>query len=146
MENLFKKNPLFFSFFFPQLVDGGITLLGQNRQYWNSYQGANEWSPAYYFLAANPLIYILGAIVWFVGIYWIFKKLRGPFNLILACAFIAGNSWGSTSWIAKMLRENGLVDPLNRPVMFLSYFLLLLYFLLIGIFAAGSLREYFKRV
>jgi len=56
VETLIKKNPLFFAWFFPALVDNIVTLAGQNGP-------INEASPAYYFLLVSPWIFAAGALV-----------------------------------------------------------------------------------
>lgn len=139
---VFKKNPLFFSFLLPMLTDGIMTLVGQNPSYWTNYQSANEMSPAYFFMAAHPLLFILGGIIWFVGLYWLFLKLKYPLNLMLACTFIAGNTWGSISWITKMMKDYGFLISTDRFTILFSWTVLVLYFLVIGVFAGLSISQY----
>jgi hypothetical protein len=54
MKKAVEKNPLFFAFLFPALLDGVVTLLGQDPQYWGGLRTVNEASPAYYFLLMSP--------------------------------------------------------------------------------------------
>lgn len=126
------------------LTDGIITLVGQSPSYWLNYQSANEMSPAYFFMAVHPLLFILGGIVWFIGLYWLFLKLRHPFNLMLACTFIAGNTWGSTSWITKMMKDYGFLVSTNRLTILFSWTIVVLYFIVIGIFAGLSIAQYIQ--
>lgn len=142
--NIFKHNPLYFSFFLPMAMDGITTLVGQDPSYWLNYKSANELSPAYFIMAAHPFFFILGAIIWFVGLYWIFKKLRHPINLIIACGFIAGNTWGSTSWITSMMKKTGLLMATNRSSILFTWVILVFYFSIIGICAGLSIAQYFK--
>ena len=146
VSTLIQANPLYFSFLFPMLTDGIATLLGQDRSYWKNYKSAKEASPAYFFMAVHPVLYIVGAIIWFIGLYWIFMILPHTFNLIVACGFIAGNSWGSASWIAQILRKKGLYSPENRISILIFWTILVLYFLLIGIFATVFLSLYFQQI
>lgn len=141
-----NKNPLFFAFFFPALVDGATTLLGQGSQYWSGLRVVNEASPAYYFLLASPLLFILGSIVWFVFWYWIFKKLKEPLNLFLMFLFIAGHSWGSSSWIMKMLKEAGVYTIDNQPSIIFAWSLLIIYFLTVAGIATFCLRIYIRKL
>lgn len=138
-----KKNPLFFAFFFPAIVDGIMTLLGQDASYWSGGR-VNEASPAYYFLQISQWLFVTGAILWFIFWYWIFKKLKEPINLFLTILFIAGHSWGSTSWIWNIARRNNLYISSNQPSVIFVWFLVILYFASISVFATYSLRIYFQ--
>lgn len=142
--NLIKKNPLFFAFFFPALVDGIVTLLGQDASYWNGGR-VNEASPAYYFLIISPWLFAVFSVLWFAFWYWIFKKLKEPFNLFLMFLFIAGHSWGSTSWIWKMMRDNGIYSPNNQVSAILVWGISILYLALVAFFATYSLRIYLQK-
>ena len=81
MEKTISKNPLFFAWFLPALTDGTVTLFGQNKNYRSNYVLVNEASPAYYFLAASPWLFILGSMLWFAFWYWLFLRLKKPINL-----------------------------------------------------------------
>lgn len=141
MKKYIKKNPLYFAFLFPALTDGIITLVGQTPEYWSN-KTVNEASPAYYFLLASPWLFILGSIIWFVFWYWIFKKIKEPISLTLMFLFIAGHSWGSTSWIWNLMKRNGIYISGNQTSIMLAWFIPLIYFLLIGLFATYCLRIY----
>lgn len=143
LQKIITKNPLYFAFLVPALTDGIITLVGQNEQYWNS-QMVNEASPAYYFLLVSPWLYILGAGIWFVVWYWIFRQIKEPFNLWLMFLFIAGHSWGSSSWIMKILRDNGFYAVGNQLTIMIAWGILVLYFALIALTASYCLRVYLK--
>ena len=145
LQQLTQNNPLYFSFLFPMLTDGIVTLLGQDKTYWKNHRSANEASPAYFFMAIHPILYILGAIVWFIGLYLVFLQIPHPFNLIVALGFIAGNSWGSSSWIAQILRKKCVYSQSNRTSILLFWSILVLYFLLIGAFATIFLSLYFEQ-
>jgi len=89
MRKTIKRNPLFFAFFFPALMDGLATFLGQSTGYWDSPRIVIEASPAYYFLLISPWLFLLGFVMWFVFWYWLFNKLKEPFSLLLMLLFIA---------------------------------------------------------
>lgn len=144
MKNIVSKNPLFYAFLFPALVDGVTTLLGQNPEYWSN-KVANEASPAYYFLLASPWIFTLGSIFWFIFWYWLFKRLKEPFDLFLMFLFIAGHSWGSTSWIWNIMKVNGVYTPTNQLSVMFAWSIAVFYFALIALFASYSLKVYFER-
>lgn len=144
-KSLFRKNPLFFSFLLPMFTDGLMTLIGQSPSYWRNFRTANEMSPAYFFMAAHPIFFIFGAVIWFVLLYFLFRKLKNPYNLILSCIFIAGNTWGSTSWITKLMKESGFLITTDRISIILSWVILVIYFTLIGTIAGLSFSQYFKR-
>lgn len=93
---IIKKNPLFFAFFFPALIDGILTLVGQEISYLSGGQ-VNEASPAFYFLNISPFLFLVGSLFWFVLWYWLFKRLRELVNLFIMFLFIAGHSWGSAN-------------------------------------------------
>ncbi len=139
-----KGNVLFFSFLLPLLTDEVLTLLGQDPFYWQSYHSANEISPAYFFLATHPILYILGAILWLLASYWIVKWLKYPLNMMFAIACIAGHGWGSTSWLERMLGNANLLSIANRPLIVFSWALLVLYFVLIGVCAGLSFFAYIR--
>lgn len=124
------------------LTDGIMTLVGQSPSYWSNFKSANEMSPAYFFMAAHPLLFILGGVAWFIGLYWLFLRLKHPFNLMIACTFITGNTWGSTSWITKLMRDNGFLVTTNRFSILLSWTVLIIYFVVIGILAGFSISQY----
>lgn len=144
MKRAISKNPLYFAFFFPALVDGIITLLGQDTSYWTN-KVVNEASPAYYFLLFSPWLFVLGSILWFVFWYWIFKKLKEPLNLFLMFLFIAGHSWGSSSWIWKIMKINGVYTPGNQFSVMLAWSIIIVYFASIALIATYCLRIYIRR-
>lgn len=135
MRQIISKNPLFFAWLLPAATDGIVTLAGQDKSYWWNYQLANEASPAYYFLAASPWLFGLGSIVWFGWWYWLFLRLKPPVNFWLMFLFISGHSWGSTSWIFKLLKPIGVNN---------AWFLAVVYFGFIALFATYCLRVYLK--
>jgi hypothetical protein len=141
MRKIIKKNPLYFAFLFPALTDGIITIVGQGRQYWES-GVVNEASPAYYVLLVSPYLFIAGSIIWYVSWYFIFKRLKEPLNLFLMFLFIAGHSWGSTSWIWHIAKEKGLCSAQDQISVILVWALVVGYFALIAIFATYSFRIY----
>jgi len=146
IKQVVKKNPLFFAFFFPALVDGMATLLGQGFQYWDSSQRIiNEASPAYYFLLASPWLFVLGSFIWFIFWYWMFKRLKEPLNLFLAILFIAGHSWGSSGWLMKIFKSCGLYTIDNQPSIIFAWSLLIVYFISIAAIATYCLRVYLRR-
>jgi len=146
IKNVLAQNPLFYAFFFPAFMDGIVTLLGQDSQYWNGLRTVNEASPAYYFLLASPWLFLLGSIVWFVFWYWLFKRLKEPLNLFLMFLFIAGHSWGSSSWIMKMFKQAGIYTLDNQPSIVFAWSLLIGYFLLIAFAATYCLRIYLTKI
>lgn len=145
MKSIVRNNPLFFAFFFPALMDGMLTLVGQDSKYWTS-RVVNEASPAYYFLLTSPWLFLLGSVVWFVFWYLLFKRLKKPLNLFLMFLFIAGHSWGSGGWIMKMFKQNGIYTLGNQPSIILAWSLLIVYFLLIGAVATSCLQIYIRTI
>ena len=144
MKRIISKNPLFYAFLLPALVDGIVTIVGQDALYWTS-RIVNEASPAYYFLAISPYLFILGSILWFVFWYWVFKKAKEPLNLFLTFIFISGHSWGSTSWIWKVAKDNVWYVKTNQFSVLRIWGLVLLYFGAIAIVASYSLQMYMRK-
>ena len=144
MRKIISKNPLFFAFFLPALTDGVVTLLGQNKSYWSNHVLANEASPIYYFLAVSPWLYVLGVVIWFVFWYWLFLRLKKPFNLFLMFSFISGHSWGIGSWIFWLLKEQGFYVPGNQLSVISAWAIVVLYFWLIAFSATYCLSVYYK--
>lgn len=142
IKRLISKNPLYFAFLFPAIMDEVTTLLGQDPQYWSSSRTVIEASPAYYFLSVSPWLFLLGSIVWFIFWYWLFKKIKEPLNLFLMFLFIAGHSWGSSSWIMKIFKQNGVYALNNQPSIIFAWSLLIIYFVLIASIATYCIRLY----
>ena len=145
VDKLVARNPLFFAFFFPALVDGVVTILGQDKNYWTNPNVASDASPIYYFLIASPWLFIASSIVWFGFWYWLFKRLKEPVNLFLMFLFIAGHSWGSSSWIWKIMKVNGVYTSNNQSSIMFAWSIAVLYFALIAFFATYCLKIYLKR-
>ena len=143
IKKYIASNPLFFAFLFPAVMDGTVTLVGQDASYWTN-RVVNEGSPAYYFLLTSPWLFILGGIVWFILWYAIFKKIKEPINLFLMFLFIAGYSWGSTSWLWRMMRINGMYSVNNQILVMTAWSFMIVYFMLIAFFATYCLRIYLK--
>jgi hypothetical protein len=144
MKRIISRNPLFFAFFFPALTDGAVTLLGQDESYWAS-RVVNEASPAYYFLLTSPWLFAIGSILWFVFWYWISKRLKEPINLFVMFLFIAGHTWGSSSWIWRIMKTNGIYAAENQRSVLFAWSINVFYFALIAFFATYCLRVYLKR-
>ena len=139
-----KRNPLFFAFLFPAVVDGIMTLVGQNPSYWSK-RIVNEASPAYYFLKISPWLFVVGGVVWFALWYWVFKRLKEPINIFLVFLFIAGHSWGSTSWIWNIAKRNNLYSSAEQMSVMFVWAIVIFYFAVIAFFATYSLRVYLDR-
>jgi hypothetical protein len=105
----------------------------------------NEASPAFYFLLASPWLFVLGGCVWFLVWYRVFLKLREPINLFLMFLFVAGHSWGSSSWIMKMFKQAGVYTLGNQPSIVLAWGLLVVYFGVVALAATYCLRVYITR-
>ena len=146
INRIIKNNPLFFAFIFPALIDGTVTLLGQDSQYWTASRKVIEASPAYYFLLLSPWLFLFGSVVWFIFWYWVFKKLKEPLNLFLMFLFIAGHSWGSSTWIMKTFKKAGVYTLGNRPSIMFAWILLVFYFFLIAGIATHCLKIYIRKM
>lgn len=143
MKNLVSKNPLYFAFVFPALIDGIVTLLGQSPEYWSG-RVVNEASPTYYFLLTSPWLFLFGSVIWFLFWYWLFGRLKEPLNLFFMFLFIAGHSWGSSSWIWKIMKDNRIYVRANQISVIIVWCVSVLYFALIALFATYCLRVYMR--
>ena len=135
-----KNKYLYWAFFIPAAIDGIVTLLGQDAIYWSNYKLVNEGSPAWIILSTHPSLFILGAIIWFVGWYFIYKKLKEPLNMMITIVFVVGHTWGSSSWIARFLANAGLYNNSNR----IGWYVLVVYFVLVGIICGGLITKYIE--
>ena len=145
MKTLVEKNPFFFAFFFPALIDGIVTFLGQGKEYWSVTRTVNEASPAFYFLKSSPLLFIFGSIIWFVSWYLFFDKFKHEqIKLWLALIFLVGHSWGSGSWMVKFFKDWGVWTVDNVLLTNLMWAVLVGYFGIIAFFASKSLSVYFS--
>lgn len=141
---IINKNPLFFAFLFPAVVDGVVTLLGQGPEYWSGKGGVNEASPAYYFLLVSPWAFVLGSIIWFTFWYWVVKHIKEPLNFLVMFIFLIGHSWGSSTWITKILREVGYYTFSNQIFQMIAWGVLISYFIVVAIIATYCLHLYLK--
>lgn len=144
MMDLIKFNPLFFSFVLPQLTDGALTLFGQDKEYWQNHKKVNEASPAYLILQTSPYLFILGALIWFVLTYILVKTLIFPLNFFVSLIFLVGHSWGSGSWLMRIFKKTHFLTPESRFSISLSYFILILYFVINSIISGLSFIYFFK--
>lgn len=144
MPIFIRKNPLFFVFIFPIVLDTTLTLIGQDASYWRNFKTANEMAPVYFILAYSPILFIVGSLLWYIFLYWLVKKLREPLNLILALSLIVGHTVGSSSWIRKMLIESGTYLIGDRTSMTYSWLILVGYFMLVGIIGGLAVNSYIK--
>lgn len=142
---IINNNPLYFAFFIPAVVDGILTLVAQGPEYWSSIRKVNEASPAYYFLLHSPGLYLLGAFVWFLFWYFIFFRLKKPFNLIIAIFFIVGHSWGGGGWIMRLFWEHGVYTLTDQSSIISAWGMLMVYFLLVAVVGAYCLNIYFTK-
>ena len=135
-----KSNPLYWAFFIPAAIDGIVTLLGQDTTYWSNYRSVNEGSPAWIILATHPALFILGSVIWFISWYFMYKKLKEPFNMMITIAFIAGHTWGSSSWISRFLGNADLYSNANR----LGWYALVTYFIFLGVVCGSLINLHIK--
>lgn len=141
--NPIKRNPLFFMFFLPMSFDALLTVLGQAPEYWQNYYLVNEASPVYIVLTISPYLFLLLSALWIVGWYFLIRKLKFPFNLFFATFFLIGHSWGSSTWIKKLIFHNILTA--NRSQITIYWFVLMGYFVICAFLATLSFWEFLKQ-
>jgi hypothetical protein len=144
MQKIIRINPLFYAILLPAIADGLLTLLGQGKTYWNNYKIINEASPAYYALYISPWVFVFGSIIWLLIWFFIFKKLKEPVNLFFLFLFIAGHSWGSSSWIMKIFREYNIYSVSNQSTVIFAWILLILYLIVLALWITYCFNVYLK--
>ncbi len=135
---------MFFVFLGPAGVDAVVTVIGQGKGYWSNPLLASDASPAYYILAASPWFFVLGSLIWFFLWYLLFQKLKEPLNLFFMFLFIAGHSWGSSSWLMRIFKQMNVYTKSNQLSIIFAWGLLIIYFALIAFVAVYCLRIYLK--
>ena len=137
-----KANPLFLAFLLPMVTDGVVTLVGQDRSYWQGYHNVNEYGPAYFLLATNPLVYVGGSLLYLAFCCWFVYRLKHPLNIMLAVALAVGHSWGSSTWLGLLFEQAGFLT--TRSLILLQWTLLVGYFALVGVCTGISLALYMR--
>jgi hypothetical protein len=142
VTKIVKTNPLVFSFLLPIVTDGVFTLVGQNASYWHGYRNVNEGGPAYFLLAAHPLVYVAGGLLYLAFCSWLVYRLRHPLNILLAVALTIGHSWGSSTWLIMWLERAGFMA--TRLLILLQWTLLIGFFVLVAVCAGLSFAQYMR--
>jgi len=142
VKKLFRSNPLYFAFLLPAVVDGIVTLIGQDGAYWLQPHMATDASPAYYFLSVSPWIFIFGSVVWFIFWYWLFLRINDFTKYFFVFLFVAGHSWGSSSWIIKILKQGVWYEAGDQVVAMMIWSVLIAYYVVIALVAAFVLRHH----
>ena len=135
-----KANPLWFAFLLPVVTDCVVTLVGQASTYWQNNSGVNEMGPAYFLLAAGPLVYIAGSILYLALCCWLVSRLKHPLNIMLAMGLTVGHTWGSSTWFSRWMEQAGWLA--TRPLILLQWTLLVAYIALVGICVGISFARY----
>jgi hypothetical protein len=145
--NLYHKNPLFFVFAIPIVVDVVGTVLGQPPEYWTSgYKVFNEAVPIYPLLQIHPLLFIIFClVVWLSFTYWITKKLKEPFNIWATMALLIGHGYNSVFWLRTDLYRAGLFMGQDQLSKALSLIPMTLYILLAGWIATKGFMSYVEK-
>ncbi|OWK36679.1 hypothetical protein [Fimbriiglobus ruber] len=83
------------------VLDGSLTLAGQTAEYWGgAYTQANEASPTFhYLLAAHPLAFVGGHLVWVAVFVGIILLLPDTLALIVCIAVTLGHTVGTATWV-----------------------------------------------
>ncbi len=142
MGKIIDRNPLFFAFFVPGLVDMVMTLVGQSSTYWKFGSSVNEASPAYYFLLFSPWLFMFGSMVWFGIWYRLLNYFGEAVKLLIVFVFISGHSWGVGSWFVKLFKESGFYQLGNQYSTMLLWMLIMFYFLFTSCIASYCLKVY----
>jgi hypothetical protein len=146
MNNYFSKNPLFFVFVIPIIVDVVGTVLGQPPEYWSS--GGEIFSEAvpliYLLLKLNPLLFIVTCLLlWLPTTYWLVNKLKAPLNLWATMSLLVGHGYNSVNWLRRGLYQAGIFTGNDQLSQSLSLLPMTLYIILVGYFSSIALLHYF---
>lgn len=139
------RNPLFYMLLLPVAADLILTLAGQPAAYWQDYRRANEMSPAFFILTTHPLLFAAAGACYVAALYWGLRWLRAPLNLMAACGFLVGHTWGGSSWLESGLLRWSRSLAAAPWASFLAWGGLISYFVLVGICAGAALGVYLRR-
>ncbi len=106
LEKIISKNPLFYIFVFPAVVDMLLTVIGQDEAYWQSFKNVNEASPAYIILVVSPFLFLGLSVLWLGFWFWFVKNFNNFLGLFVSLLFLVAHSWGSSTWIRKWIYQN----------------------------------------
>ena len=110
-HNIFKYSiPLLYN-----VIDTGLTLLGQPSIYWQDYNKALEAAPHFLFLLKiSPEAFLIGMFAW--ALIWFFLIRLTPtwVSLVAALTYGIGHAYGALTWLLFRFE--------------LNYFFLFLYF------------------
>jgi len=125
------------------VLDFGLTLLGQNQNYWHDYTQVNELNPiAEYFLKIHPAIFIVAIFGYLLFCLLLILVLKRSLNLILVLFLLLCHSWGALSWVILLFKrwfpETSWYGT-SRWYLILTYYVLIA--VLSGIFLYKSSRE-----
>lgn len=138
---IIRKNPLFYIFLFPSLIDCLLTILGQNASFWINPKMASEGSPAYFLLSCSPWLFATAFLIWLFVWFWLLQRLNEPLNLVLTITLLIGHSWGSGNWLGIIFVK---INP-DLPFLIITKWIVsILYFLIIACFATYCLKAYIK--
>jgi hypothetical protein len=146
MKYLLNKNPLFYIFVIPVIVDVVGTVLGQPPEYWSSnYKVFNEALPIYPLLQIHPLLFIIFCLgLWLPATYLLVKKLKYPLNTFATLALLIGHGYNSVNWLRVDLYRAGLFADQDQLSKALSLIPMTIYILLIAGIANKGFLNYFK--
>lgn len=147
-NRLINRNPLYFAFFLPAVIDGILTIVGQPVGYLINPSIGRDASPAHYVIVSSPWLFAAGAMIWYLFWYKFFKMRKMPeiIKYWLMFLFVAGHSWGSSQWIWKILKDHGWVDIENQVSVELGWGIMVLYLMIVALTGAVSLKMYISQV
>lgn len=150
IQQWFAANPLFFVVALPLCADLLLTVVGQGPAYWQNYHDVSEMGPVYMALEIHPLVYLLCVSLYACAVYQGTKRLKRPWNVVLACVVFAGHVYGSSTWVRSILLHLALsLFPLTtNATRAQSLFLWsgeVVYCLFIGLWAGLVFSVYLKQ-
>ncbi len=125
------------------VLDFGLTLVGQNQNYWRDYTQVNELNPiAEYFLKIHPAIFIVAIFGYLLFCLLLVLVLKRSLNLIFVLFLLLCHSWGALSWVILLFKR---WFPETSWYGTPRWYLILTYYALIAILSGIFIYKSFRK-
>ena len=126
------------------LLDLAVTLWNQSPGYWNgNYLFVIEANPvSYFFLAAHPLLYLIGSAAWLVSFSLLILLLPGRLASIFFLFISFAHLWGTLGWLMQcsVMSSCGSYNPTIAYVISIVLILSASVLLVIALEKSASLK------
>ena len=105
--------PLFFN-----ILDAGLTLVGQPSIYWQDHAKALEMAPQFSFLLKiNPAAFLIGMCVWAMVWFLLIRLTPTWISLLAALTYCIGHAYGALTWLLYRFEVNYFFLFIYLPVL-----------------------------